>query len=247
MGVRFWNQEEKEYLYENWGKTSLPTMSKRLNRSIEAIKLKAAREGMDNFLNSGDYITFNQLLIALGCKGSTTWYREKFTKLGLPFYNQKRVNKSVRVVKIKEFWKWIEKNKDVISFKNFEEYTLGDEPSWVKEKRKADIVAARYKRTPWTKEEDALLKSLLSHYRFGYKEISQKLNRTEGAIKRRVCDLGLKARPVKAYNHTKWTQQEIDYVVNMHKKGYTVDVIASRLDVRSAQAVRGTLERMGLI
>lgn len=247
MAAKSWRQEEVAYLEENWGTIAIPSIAKKLNRSVNSVKLKALRLGLENYLESGDYITLHQLLKGLGLSNSYSWYIEKFLKADLPFTNKKRINNTVRVIQLDKFWKWAEQNKGIMDFKNFEENSLGKEPDWVREKRKADIAAARYKKTPWTKSDDNILKSLLSHYRYGYKEISERLNRTECAVKRRILDLGLKARPVKAPNHTKWTEKELNYAINMTNKGYTVDVIAERLENRSALAVRGALERLGLI
>ena len=119
---------------------------------------------------------------------------------------------------------------------------LGKEPAWVPIKRRADVAAAKYKTTPWTKAEDNHLISLLNAYQYGYREISIRLCRTEGAIKRRMCDLKLRQRPIKADNHTPWTDAEFETVYNMVKDGYKPQIIAEYIN-RSACAIRGVLER----
>lgn len=81
-----------------------------------------------------------------------------------------------------------------------------------------------------------------------HKDILDRLKRTGGAIKRRMVDLGLKQRPLKADNHTPWTNDEIKMLLNLRHKGFGPEAIANKLEgKRSSLAVRGKLERMGLI
>ncbi|WP_443719416.1 hypothetical protein [Ruminococcus sp.] len=79
---------------------------------------------------------------------------------------------------------------------------------------------------------------LLSKYKYSYKELSLKLQRTEGAIQRRICDLGIKERPVKANNHIKWTAEEFKKLGEMIKSSYKYEEMSDVLD-KSAKAIRG--------
>ena len=38
-----WTKEDVEYLTEKWGNVSIPSLAKKLNRSVNAVKLKAGR------------------------------------------------------------------------------------------------------------------------------------------------------------------------------------------------------------
>jgi len=40
---RKWTKEDVEYLKEKWGTVSIPYIAQKLNRSVNAIKLKAGR------------------------------------------------------------------------------------------------------------------------------------------------------------------------------------------------------------
>lgn len=122
---------------------------------------------------------------------------------------------------------------------------LGPEPEWVKEKRAQDIrnfgkLATR----PWSPEDDAKLRGMISAYRFTYPEIAKALRRTEGAVKRRLHDLGIKGRPVRLNNHIKWTAEETKQLLEMYKLGYGYNTMAEKLG-KSALGIRGKLERMG--
>jgi hypothetical protein len=151
--------------------------------------------------------------------------------------------KIVMTVYIEDFWKWAEKNQDLLDFSRFEENALGKEPAWVKEKRKIDYQYSRRISTdPWTPTEDAKLIRLLKQQKYGYQELSKILGRTSGAIQRRCCDLKIPDRPVKADNHNEWTDEELDTLSYMIKKGYRYPDIADRIG-RSDKAIRGLVFR----
>lgn len=239
---RTWGHADVTYLEEHWGKGSLPYIAKCLGRSVNAIKLKANRMGLDSHLHSGKEITFYGLCRALGQHGNYSGYMKSWPYHGCPIRYKKVIKERFAVIDIDDFWKWGKENKHLLDFSKFEENTLGKEPSWVSKKRRADIQFKKYKTTPWTKTDDSYLISLLNAYKYGYRELAIKLLRTEGAIKRRILDLGLKQRPVKADNHNPWIEAEIKTVLDMVEAGYRPQVIAEYID-RSALAIRGLLER----
>lgn len=93
------------------------------------------------------------------------------------------------------------------------------------------------------RREDALLTQMLDAYRYSYREISIRLKRTEGALKRRMGDLGLKQRPLRADNHNPWTDEETEILMDLYYKGYVAEVMAEKIP-RSALAINGKIERM---
>ena len=141
-----------------------------------------------------------------------------------------------------EFWTWLEKNKHLVDFQFTEKGDFGYEPDWVYYKRDADKRASEYASRKWTEADDHRLKSLLKQYRYGYRDLSIMLKRTEGAIKRRMIDLKILERPLIAGNHTPWQKPEIDTVKDLYLKGYKSDIIAEYVN-RSALAINGLLER----
>ena len=56
--MRLWTEEEVTYLRDNWGVTSIKTISRVLNRSERAISMKKYELNLGAFLENGDYITF---------------------------------------------------------------------------------------------------------------------------------------------------------------------------------------------
>lgn len=237
--ARNWTEEEKQYLQDNWGALSKKTIAKNLGRSLNAIEVMKNRLCLGAFLENGDYITWNQLQIALGLSGSgdkmVSWVHNR----NFPLHTKRVDSNSFKIVYVDEFWKWAEKNKDLLDFTKFDENAMGAEPEWVKVKRKHDHEKNRkYISTPWTKTEDEKLNYLLKQFKYSYHELSTMLRRTNGAIQRRMCNLGIKERPLKADNHIKWTDEEKKILIDMIKSGYGYELISERLG-KSSKAIRG--------
>lgn len=244
--ARKWTKEEEEYLSCNYGHLTLSYIAKKLNRSESSILNKRQKLGLGAYLENGDYITFNKLISALGMKNdigykNISWIENR----GLPIMKKKVKKSSFKVINLDEFWKWAEKNQQFLDFSNFEKHSLGAEPDWVAKKRYYDV---QYKlnvnNKPWTQKEDEYLKFLLNQYQYTIKEISQKMCRSESAIQRRIHDLKLRQRPVKADNHTFWTDEEYEILKEMILQGANYENISLKLDKRGSKAIRGLVYRL---
>jgi len=158
---------------------------------------------------------------------------------GFPVRTKVRSSKAkIRVVFLREFWKWAEKNRSFIDFSRMKPLALGKEPEWLAEQRRNDFNAfALQRKDPWMPDEDQRLKHLLEQYRYGYAELSQILHRSAGAIQRRVLDLGIKARPVKAAT-TKWTDADYRVLAEGIRHGLSYTMIGNQIG-KSEKAVRG--------
>lgn len=237
-----WSDEHLDYLKDNWGSKSIPVIAEKLNKTVYAIMNKARRNKLGSFLDSGDYITINQLFIALGRGNGETYTKNTWVKLGLPTHRKKVNTTSYTVVYLDEFWEWAKEYRMRIDFSKMQPLALGEEPQWVKEQRTADIEFKKYKILEWTNEEDHTLINLLNTYKYTYKELSFKMFRTEGAIKRRINELNLKVWPLREPPHSEWTEEQLRVVKDMYSKGYRSDVIKEYID-KSAQAISGRIER----
>lgn len=237
-----WTKEEDLYLEEYWGVKSIGTLAKNLGRSTDAIMVRKTRLGLGRFLDNGEYITYSQLLQALyGLDSAGSAYRDFRRCRDFPIGKKKRGKKSYKVVYLQDFWRWAEEHKRLFDFSKMEEYALGAEPEWVKRKRKIDF-ACRVNTDPWTSSDDIKLQRMLAKYCYTYTDIAAGLNRTEGAVKRRICTLGLKERPIKAVNRP-WTDEEIQTLVFMYEEGWSFEKIGAELN-RSALTCRGKMERI---
>ncbi len=235
---RNWTKEEYEYLERSWGKVKLDTMASTLNRSKAGIRIKAQKLGLGAFLDGGDYITVNSMLSAFGSSYSykiTSWIENR----NLPVKYQTVDGCKWRVIQIEDFWEWAERNKTFIDFSKLPRFALGAEPSWVESLRRLHSQHnVKYKKSPWTPFEDEQLKAALKRFKYSYPELAKILNRTEGAIQRRICDLGLKERPIKAENHNLWTTDQYHQLTQCIKNGTPYQLMADVVG-KSAKAIRG--------
>ena len=246
-GISNWTPEEVEYLKTAWGTTSYEGMARTLNRSVYGVRLKASKLGLGRFLNHGDYVTLNQLYRALfGRNVSTyvlkTWIQDR----GMPIHYKKRSNKSrVRIVYLDEFWEWAAEHRSFLDFSQMEEYALGWEPDWVADQRSKDFRKRIDHRTdPWTPLEDQRLRNLLEQNRFTWPEMSKELGRSECAIARRINDLKIEDRPIRANPHTGyWTPEVIEVLKAGILNGDPYSLIAQKIG-KSEKAVRGYVYRV---
>lgn len=243
---RLWTKEEEMYLEDNWGYISKVTLAKNLKRSMHAINVRAFRLKLGPFIESGDYITLNQLICALhgvkknNGKGYTI---QQWIDKGLQVKNKKVQANTVKVINLEEWWDWAEMNSTLIDFSKLKPLILGKEPKWLEGQREADKENSYFIKTPWTENEDTKLRKLLMAKKYTYREISIELKRTEGAIKRRVLDLKITLRPIRMSNHNPWAEKETDKLIELYHKGHCRNTIPNYID-RSSQACSGKIERL---
>lgn len=243
MARKNWTASEVEYLESKWGSVSIPYIAEKLGRSENSIKEKAGKLDLGPVLMAGDYVTLNQLMIAVTGHTVDGYHKISWIQNRKMPVHTKRVNKcKFRVVYLDEFWKWAKKNRSFIDFSKMEPLSLGKEPNWVAQQRRKDYLANGLQRKdPWTSVEDARLINLLKQQKYGYAEISKILRRSEGAIQRRCIDLGTKYRPIKAANHgemAKWTGEHFEILANGIRFGDSYAEIGEKIG-KSEKAIRG--------
>lgn len=237
-----WTKEEKEYLEEAWGSVSISYICKKLGRSKGAIENMRTRLGLGRFLENGEYITYSLLLqTVFGIEDAGCAYREMKRAADFPIRMKRRGKGNYKVVYLDDFWEWAEDHKRHFDFSKMAENSLGAEPDWVKRKRKIDY-ECQLNTSPWTRTEDVKLKRMIDRYQYSYAEIATELHRSEGAVKRRLFDLGIKGRPLKAVNRP-WQEGEVQILVFMYEEGYSFERIGKELG-RSALCCRGKMERI---
>lgn len=241
-----WTKEEIEYLKEKWGNISLETLSKKLNRTESAVKQKAQKLGLAAFLKCGEYITFNEMYFAITGHNSHSYQMTSWVKNRNFPLKYKKVGKSkFRIVYLEEFWKWANKNQDFLDFSKFEPFSLGAEPEWVAKKRKMDkerAVQSQKNNIPWNNDDDNKLKHYLSMHKYTLLEVAKKLNRTTGAVLRRISTLGIRDRPVPENNHIKYTDDEKQQLLDLVMDDATYHKMAEILN-KSERAIRGYMYR----
>jgi hypothetical protein len=244
LANREWKEEEIQFLKDKWGEMSIVRIAKKLNRSVDAVKVKASRIGLTSALNYIDGITLNQLARIFDVSYGWTIKRIWIDRLNIPYKTKITARtQAYRYICIDDFWKWAAKNKHRINFGKLEKNILGKEPDWVDEKRKADQQNLTYKKTniPWSKYEEGLLKTMLIRYKYTYPQISKRLGRTEGAIKKHIEDLGWPERPIKTEHNTKWSEKDIGIMIKMKNLGYGNNSVGDEIG-RTARAVERKLD-----
>lgn len=236
-----WTILEEAYLIENWGTHSLKSISEFLNRSEYSVLNKINKLKLGAFLENGDYITLNTLFKALGNTGGngykmTSWVKNR----GLPIRKKRVRNCLFSVIRLEDFWKWAENNLDILDLTKLEPLALGKEPEWVAAKRNADRIRndARTLRK-WTPVEDQRLEYLLSKREYTTDEIAAELQRSEGAVVRRISTLGLKIKPKRNDPHTPWTTKELDLLEWLISEGATYQMLSLNIPRHSEKAIRG--------
>jgi hypothetical protein len=177
MPNRSWTREDSEYLQERWGVVSIKAIAKHLERSFNAVKLKAQRLHMGDPRMNFEGITINQLAIALDrdhhiLKG---WIK----RYGMPAKKKIFCQESrVLVISYSEFWKWAEQHKELLNLAKMESNMLGAEPDWVKIKRSADIKRSQKTKqaVDWTPKDDQLLIQLVQMKGVTYPYLAKQFN-----------------------------------------------------------------------
>lgn len=248
LGLRssrpMWTADDEAYLMDKWGNVSIPSIAKYLGRSIVSVKIRAQRLGLGAVLESGDYVTLNQLIRVFQNSGTTAGYQMKswVANRGFPVHTKRVVNNTFRVVYLNEFWIWAEKHRSFLDFSKMEPLSLGKEPDWVAQQRKIDAVSfANQRKDPWTRQEDQRLAHLLKQHKYTWAEMSRELRRSAGAIQRRCIDLGLKERPVRESPHNPWSPDDLQLMADMIRQGCSYSMIGEACGERSEKAIRGVV------
>lgn len=237
-----WKNEEIEYLKENFGSEPIEEIARKLNRSVSAVILKSRRLRMGSISANMDNLSAYQLGKALGIQARDVV--NFINKYGLKARKVKLIKRRVYRIKLSNFWKWAELNKDKIHWEKVEKNILGKEPQWVDVARKETDITSKKKYSKWSKYEKDKLKF---YYNKGltHKEIANKLNRGVSTIQIMKKKLGLPDRLIEL----KWQDEEIKILIDMAFKGYTDEQMAEELG-RSKKMItnkKQSLRKQGIL
>lgn len=243
---RQWTDAEYEQLCEEWGRYSIPTIAERHGRSENAIKIKVQRLQLGSFLENSQFVTVNQLVQEFGHSSLRQYFTMQLREAGFPFKRQRVGDNRFLVVDIEEFWKWVKDHRALFDFSKLQKNALGCEPEWVAQQRCFDAQRRREIKphnAAWTPHEDDYLRMLLSQYKYTYAELKKMLKRSEGAIQKRVLDLGIKERPLKAEVGEGWTDADNATLADMICAGANYFNISEAIG-KSEKAIRGHVYAM---
>jgi DNA-directed RNA polymerase specialized sigma24 family protein len=220
-----WTSEEVDYLVNNFGLYSIERISKNLNKSIRAVRVKAVRLGLGSTHEANGALYLKD--IARAFKTDSTHIKKKWLfKLGLPYSYKKLTSVSRNCLILPEdLWEFLKNNPEICDLSKLEENALGKEPTWVREKRKQDYQRKdkRHHQT-WTKEQDNLLRM---YYKSGksHEEIGLILKRSKSSIYNRIKRLNLPRRNIQI----DWKEIEVKMLIDMKLKGFTDEEVAEEL------------------
>ena len=183
--LKRWTQEELDFLTENIGEMELNKICKKLERSVSSVVTKCDRLSLSPVSNS---LLFNisQVAALIGVDAKTI--RHWITSYGLPSKKLGLRAKKRTFIDIEALMKWLKNNPDKYRADRIEEYSLGIEPDWLKQKRREDIkrVDTNHKRR-WTTEEIKTIYSMRGMHKT-WEEIGEALHRSTD---RRALQLAL--------------------------------------------------------
>jgi hypothetical protein len=183
LAKKSWSEIEIDYLKDNIGMMKITTIADKLDRSENAIVLKAKRLGIANTKNHQGYLNVSELAKLIGKDRKVVSYWTK--NCGLHTY--RRITHSKRsfcFIKPEEFWEWAFDNQEKLNFQKIEPNSIPPEPDWVREVRMTQEVKGKIYKN-WTIKE---MQKLIELKLLGLDEekIAKKLNRSSTSIKRKL-------------------------------------------------------------
>lgn len=126
---RSWTEHEDNYLLKKYLTQSVGVTAKRLNRSVSSVKHRAARLGLNHYMDN-----ISAKVVSQCFNVDFAVVKRWIEKYGLPV---DRVKDSSRYsIDPVLFWKWAESNRNIINWSRYEIGSLPPEPGWVKEECK---------------------------------------------------------------------------------------------------------------
>lgn len=189
MRSKAWTAEELNYIREVWGEKTVPEIAAKLGRTINAVKIKAVRQGYRGQKWSGEMMSARKVseLLGVDIHTVTDWW---ISKCGLKA-KAKRLGESKRtttIIMFEDLLYFLRTHQELWDSRRIEEYALGAEYAWLKEKRNKDRELPIRRLQKWTRYEDG---QLIIMYKRGLakSEIAKRLGRSYASVERRISRL----------------------------------------------------------
>lgn len=234
---RNWTIDDEEYLKERWGRDTIENISLKMKRSIFSLKVHATRMNLGRMsLANIDEINVNDISEILNVsrdKITNTW-----AKLGLKLKHKKVTKKySYYCICLDKLFLFLKEHQDLWNSQYLEKNILGEEPVWLIEKRKKDIINPPNEYKIWTDEEIELAKNLLLKG-YNYEDIAKQVNHTACAVSYKLRELSLSYK-LSRY----WKSSELKYLRENYEK-MTCSEIGENLG-RTGKAVSSKAQELG--
>ena len=167
---REWTEWEVKYLEKKYVGQPVERTAKKLNRTINSVKRKAAKMNLNHYTDS---LSAKVVARCFGVDISVVirW----INKFHMPCKKVVCGNQTRYLIEGEIFWKWAENNKNIINWGKYERQSLLPEPDWLRE-------TIRNYNTPNTREkytDDDIVKiRVLLGKGLSYAEIAKETGRT---------------------------------------------------------------------
>lgn len=172
---RLWTQKEDEYLMGRYTIQPIETTSKKLNRSINAVKKRAGYLGLSKY-HDNVYAGMIAKCFHVSMSVVHRWMKQ----YNMPYYREKAGNGYRYRIDIEKFWEWANMHKEDIDWRGYELRSLVPEPGWVRQE--VNIAKGNNNRKSITQSEKDKIR-FLSAKGVLYKDIALILGRTTNSIK----------------------------------------------------------------
>ena len=169
-----WGKEEENYLERRYLLQPVEKTAKKLNRTTESVKHKAARMGLNHYTNS-----FNAKTISNCFNIDMRVVKRWVEKFDLPCKKVICSNQTRYLIEAETFWEWAKTHKDIINWTKYNSKSICPEPPWLKDEL-ANYSTPR-SRARYTQQEIITIKNML-HRGLSYREIAEEMGRSYHAI-----------------------------------------------------------------
>lgn len=191
-GKSDWSEKELEQFKEMWGNgaISMNIISNQLHRSKTALKVKAQRLGLGPRPANSEYLTIRNITEEMQVSHDivSAWIKNKGLKT-----IKCRSGKTRYMIETDVLLKFLKDNPEAYDASKISKYLFSEEPQWLQEKRKADLIKysniKNYKKE-FSNEDDKVIQSMFILGKSD-KEIAKKLGRTTTSIQGRRLKLFL--------------------------------------------------------
>ena len=167
---REWTEWEVRYLEKKYVGQPVERTAKKLNRTINSVKRKAAKLDLNHYTNF-----LSAKVVAKCFNVDTKVVLRWINKFHMPCKKVVCGNQTRYLIESEKFWKWAENNKGIINWSKYEIQSLLPEPDWLRE-------TIRNYSTPNTREkytDDDIVKiRVLLGKGLSYAEIAKETGRT---------------------------------------------------------------------
>lgn len=237
---KHYTEEDLFHLEQSWGKVSIETIAKKLNRSVMGIRHKACRLGLSGMLECKDYLIASDVARILGTDRKVV--SKHINERGLKA-RKKSLSEGKQVICIEydNFTKWLVENPkywngvkaDTLSLE-----LLGVDKFFLEKKVKEDTI--KMERTTLSDRDIEVIKEMYKKY-YTYEDIAKKLNKEYTTIKWKIhtliengeidksCKDNRLVRRVTRENGYGWEEWQDKKLIEMFRNGYTLKEISETI------------------